>query len=202
MKVSWVNYRCRFGYWLDRSILEWSAGPNGIKPEHVFSYIKSYYEKKFEYSKSECIAIFKLANYWCDDNVKNKVKEMIHSNIDAKLYRQICEDFEIYEHFRETVLEVGEYAFSYRKYVNSKSTKKAENKSMSVNEVIKFEFAPSSEMSVSFQDDISVVVQSTGCSESWAVQSLRANGGNRVDAISQLNDLYSFCKNKYKSISD
>ena len=84
----------------------------GLQAKDVFSYVESvYYKEKNPLNKENCVPIFRLAQFWCDDFMLEESRRFITENIDEHIFSEITDDASLIACFSEVIKNVGQFAF-------------------------------------------------------------------------------------------
>ena len=87
--------------------------PPEISAEVVFTYIKSVYDNNSDIlTPDNCIEIFKLADHWKDDFMKDKSDIYIQKNLTSNICKVIYNDSDLHSHFTDVINRVFDHAFS------------------------------------------------------------------------------------------
>lgn len=88
---------------IEGNILTWQV-PAGIEAQSVFLYIKSLYDESvMPLLKSSCLGILQLADFWCDDFMKEEAFKFVEKNIDSDLVMGIFDNFVLHAMLGDTV---------------------------------------------------------------------------------------------------
>ena len=75
--------------------------PEEVNAKSVFSYIKTLYSSNRSFiTKNNCLDVFRLSKFWCDEFVATQAESFIKENIDKEIYKKIMKNVEL-----QTLLE-------------------------------------------------------------------------------------------------
>ena len=86
--------------------------PEHIGADSIFSYIESLYTSgELSLTKKNCLDIFRLAKFWCDDFAAEQSEQFIKKNLDKAIFKTIIHCPELRLHLEDTIEQFTDHLF-------------------------------------------------------------------------------------------
>ena len=83
--------------------------PAGISSNTAFSYIFNIYKTDSNpFTVENCVEMFKLADFWCDEHMEERARKFISDNLNKEICSEICGDLNLYTKFPDVIQKMIE----------------------------------------------------------------------------------------------